>query len=338
MTDLALLDAQSQEVGSGLVELFEIMIHPTDEDTGHAFYIHNGLDYDTAIGGSSYNVCFPSIDGLTLNEYISIPVEISGISVSSAGPSARPTLRIANIPVLSRTIAATGDGIDDEQTLFDYLVSRGLTSAKSFLGATVRYRTTLEKYIYRPGDPPDTPIEFPTSTFIIDRISAEDNITVEFELASPADLERATIPARLISSKYCAWEYQGMAYGRGGCSWPLTSKDLWVDKDDNIIATDSGTVSTWNASATYTQGDLVKVYLNPGWGMYEAVINVPVGISPTAGTVYWRRKDMCGKRLNSCKIRFQGNSSLTNPVDFDNDLDTSHSLPFGGYLGSKTTL
>lgn len=79
----------------------------------------------------------------------------------------------------------------------------------------------------------------------------------------------------------------------------------------------------------------MRYSLNPGWSIYEAQIAVPANINPTAGTLYWKRIDVCGKRLNSCKIRFQGNTSLTNPVDIDNDLDNSKPLPFGGYPGTQ---
>jgi phage-related protein len=336
MTDQLLIDVEKQELGSNLVEMFEIMIRDSDEANDRAFYIHNGINYaDPDSNGAGKNIHFPRVDQTAMNTYIAIPVEIEGIATSTGGASNRPTLRIANIPVLSRTLGSLGDGRDDEQTLFDYLQSRNVLNAKSFLGATVRYRSTLEKYTYDIDDNIETPTEFPMHTFIIDRISGEDNLFVEFELANPAELDRVLLPGRKMSSKYCMWKYQGAHDGEGGCNWPKGSNGIFVDQNDEIITTNIASIGTWNSSATYSVGDKVRYSLNPGWSIYEAQIAVPANINPTAGTLYWKRIDVCGKRLNSCKIRFQGNTSLTNPVDIDNDLDNSKPLPFGGYPGTQ---
>lgn len=336
MTDQLLIDVEKQELGSNLVEMFEILIKSSDEDNDRAFYIHNGINYaDTDSSGAAKNIHFPRIDQTAMNTYIAIPVEIEGIETSGSGAANRPILRVANIPVLSRTLGSLGDGVEDEQTLFDYLQSRNVTDTKTFLGATVRYRTTLEKYTYSIDDDVEVPTEFPMHTFIIDRIAMESNLFVEFELANPAELDRVNLPNRVMSSKYCMWKYQGWHDGEGGCNWPKGSNGFFVDKDDQIITNDITSIGIWNNSSTYSQGNKVRYSLNPGWAIYEAQVAVPANIDPTSGTIYWTRIDICGKRLNSCKIRFQGNDTLSNPVDFDNDLDNSYPLPFGGYPGTK---
>lgn len=335
-TENLILDTQKQELGSNLVEMFEILIRPNDEAYDRAFYIHNGINYaDPNSQGAGRNIHFPRLDLTAMNTYVAIPCEIEGIETSTGGASNKPKLKVANIPALSRALGSLGDGLDDEQTLFDYLRSRNVVKASNFLGATLRYRSTLEKYTYDINDTIEEPTEFPMHTFIIDRISGEDHLMIEFELTNPAELDRVNLPNRKMSSKYCMWKYQGWHDGEGGCYWPKGSNGLFIDRNDEIITTNISSIGTWNASVTYNAGDKVRYSLNPGWSIWEAKIDVPVNIDPTAGTVYWDRIDICGKRLNSCKVRFQGNNTLSNPIDLDNDLDNSVPLPFGGYPGTQ---
>lgn len=57
-------------------------------------------------------------------------------------------------------------------------------------------------------------------------------------------------------------------------------------------------------------------------------------IVPSLGSTHWIREDMCGKTLNSCKCRFQGE-----PTDFTfnsppkGGKNTEMSIPFGGFPG-----
>ena len=46
----------------------------------------------------------------------------------------------------------------------------------------------------------------------------------------------------------------------------------------------------------------------------------------TTNSRIWKRLDVCGKTINSCKVRFQGSR-------VDSTLDQSVPLPFGGFPG-----
>ena len=44
----------------------------------------------------------------------------------------------------------------------------------------------------------------------MDRIATEDRTMVQFELASPFDVDNIKLPNRVVVGKYCSWEYQGL--------------------------------------------------------------------------------------------------------------------------------
>ena len=117
---------QLQETDDSIVTLFDITL-----PSGTVSHFFNGLD------NGDNNIFFPQkeISGSTypLKEYIAIPIEITGIEVTSAGASNRPTLSVANIPVLSRTIVNNSDGVDDENDILDILNSEGITSKEDFV-------------------------------------------------------------------------------------------------------------------------------------------------------------------------------------------------------------
>ena len=112
---------QLQETDDALVTLFDITL-----PSGTVTHFFDGLDDGTN------NIFFPQkeISGSTypLKEYVAIPIQISGLEVTSAGAANRPTLSVANIPVLSRSVANNSDGVDDENDILDILTSEGITN------------------------------------------------------------------------------------------------------------------------------------------------------------------------------------------------------------------
>ena len=324
MTDL-IDTVQLQEVDDSLVELFDITL-----PNGTVVYLFNGME-----GADNNNIYFPekTISGSTYNlkEYIALPIEIEGIDLMSDGPQARPTLRLANIPSLSRSISNGSDGTADEETLKSILDAEGIESNIDLLDTKVIYRRTLFSHTYKEpdSDPTTAPVEFPSSTYIVDRVASENAIVVEFELVSPADIEGVVIPGRVIIGKYCPWRYQGyFAAGEGGCHWPLDSNGRFYDVNDDVITKDITTINAYNSSSTYTAGNRVKTTSNNTTKIWEARTAVPTNRDPNTNGAYWLRLDVCGKLISSCKVRFQGNST-------DDTLDTSHCLPFGGFPGTK---
>lgn len=328
---------QLQETGDALVDLFEITM-----PSGTVFRATTALLSPGATPTENDNVYFPTKDGTSLELYYPIPIAIDGLEVVTTGSQPRPNLSMANIPVLSRAITNNADGVDDEKLLVEILEDEGITRNLDLLGCTLVYRRTLKKYTYDVSDvagwTTTIPTEFPSSTWVLDRIGGEQNIAVSFELASFMDVETVTVPSRQVIGKYCPWKYQGLELdGVGGCSWPIDSAGRFFETDDTLITKTISSISTWSSSNTYSIGDRVKTVesLTTALGdtkdyvrIYKAVRAVPANKDPRKQPTYWYREDTCGKLLNSCKIRFQGNNT-------DTDLNTAAVLPFGGFPGSR---
>ena len=93
-TTLTDTHTNSHEVLDSFVELFDITLPGYDSGTGDGnYFLFSGLDDE-----GTTQIEFRQ------NNYSAIPIQITGIEVASSGAIARPTLTIANIPVLSKTI------------------------------------------------------------------------------------------------------------------------------------------------------------------------------------------------------------------------------------------
>jgi len=323
---------QLQSTEEALVALFDITL-----PSGDLVHFVNGLEegndsiyfssktLDTNSQSSTYNK-YP------LNEYIAIPIEISGIETASSGAANRPTLSIANIPVLSRSLT------NDETVLQNILEDEGINNNEDLLGSRIIVRRTFLSKTYRSSDasPSTSPVEFPSQTYILDRVSAENNVMVEFELASPMDIEGVKLPNRVVVGKYCPWKYQGHFIENeennsskdGGCTWPLDSNGRFFDVNNGVITKNISTISTWSNSATYSVNNKVKTTTNNHTQIWIALRAVPANKDPEKQKSYWKRLDVCGKTLESCKVRFQGSNT-------NNTLNTAYILPFGGFPGAK---
>ena len=317
MTDL--IDAvQDDGINDSFIELFEIKT----PDSSTSYYLFNGLDDGT-----------DKIE-FRQNNYFSIPIEIDGIEMSATGAAARPTLTVANIPALTKSLD------NDEELLKDIRETLNFETNDDFIGTRVIYRRTLKSNT--DNNNANSP-EFPPQTFYIDRIASENNIFVAFELASPFDIEGAKLPHRVVIGKYCPWQYQGVELGLGGgCTWPLNNqpfadpnnKGLYFKSDDSSISRDlsqTSAINAWSSSTTYNATnkafttDTVNGYTHTR--VWEAIFTNS-NKDPRTYKKYWKRIDLCSKTLTGCKKRFQGNYS--GPT-----LDQNVPLPFGGFPGSR---
>lgn len=330
MTDL-IDTVQLQEIDDAYVELFDVTL-----PSGVKVYLFNGLDDGTN------NIYFPqktldtddespTYNKYPLKEYFAVPISIDGVEINGAGASPRPSLKIANIPTLIRSISNNEDGTDDEETLYSILVDEGLSKNEDLLNTRIEYRRTLLSNTYSSTDsnPSSSPVEFPSHIYVIDRVASEDNILVDFELASPIDVEGVKVPGRIVIGRYCVWRYQGGTLNNeGGCNWPLSGNGRFFDEKDQLITRSISSINTWSNSATYNADDRVKTITDGHTQIWEALRTVPVNKNPITNPSYWKRLDVCSKTLTGCKKRFQGNNS-------DDTLNTAVSLPFGGFPGSR---
>ena len=117
MTNTAIQDVQKQDPGSAYIQLFELAL-----SSSSSAYFHSGLEADLSTIQFRDRTS-PS----TIRTYTALPIEIDGVNLQSAGATARPTVRVANI------LSTFGDALG------------GLTN-EDLLGKKLYRRTTLYKY------------------------------------------------------------------------------------------------------------------------------------------------------------------------------------------------
>jgi lambda family phage minor tail protein L len=336
MTDLIEV-VQKQDPGSELISLFELTFN------GTTLYFHPGLDENLD------KLYFEdAASPHTIREYDPFPLEMTGVEYNADGATNRPTLSIANVT-----------------TLFSDSLG-GLTN-QDLIGSIIIVRQTLAKYLETSSTfaSPGTgtlPIEFPKKKFILDRVAGETSISVTFEVSSPYDLQGVKIPNRQIIGKYCSWIYQGHDKGLdGGCIWKANSvvsysdgvtvktHKAYFDVDDNPLVTVAQLSDTQNGGHTGAKSYTIYSNSNPmvaegyyeyGNTVWKALKSQASGasqIAPQTKSSYWVRGDVCGKKLSSCKRRFQftpANAAATNSYP-KTDERTTAILPFGSFPGTK---
>jgi len=241
MSNVIATDSQSQQVDSGLIDLFQISL-----PNGSILYFHPGLDTDLT------DVRFrDKANPHTVRDYEPLPIMIDGLELSADGASARPSVTIANIGTL---FSSQLEGFKNDDLIGQRLIRR----------------QTLVKYLFD-NNSASPPIEFRTQEYIIDRISAEDGISVTFEVAAPFDLETVQLPRRVVVGKFCSWKYQGHDAGKGGgCTWKQNSTYTYKGTDGNyyshtayfdfddrplVLVTALGSTAVYNNSTAYTEVD-----------------------------------------------------------------------------------
>jgi lambda family phage minor tail protein L len=177
----------------------------------------------TEFGGSvlrfhNYNVDYTEAELLALAGAASIPpkaimfqgkayscwpYELTGMDQDGTGSSPTPTLTVANL---------------------DGTISSMCLQLQNLFEAKVTEHTTFLPYLDGNSDA-DPTMEF-TQTWYISRKSNEDNVSVSWDLSSPADLTGQQLPRRQIHSM-CHWALNGQ-YRGADCGY--TGTNYFTDK------------------------------------------------------------------------------------------------------------
>jgi len=203
-------NVQKQGVESSIVTLYDLEYAP-----GTFAYFTSAIDNDLT------SVQFRETGG-TIRTYTPIPIELEGFDVQSDGSIPRPTMTVANI----------------ESTFKDALGGLGF---EDLIGKRITRRTTQEKYLVGNSGDSTPPVEFPSVTYVIDRLASKTIMSVVFELAAPFDLAGIKLPRRVVVGGACPWKYQGASTTltesakEGGCSWRLDNT-LNINGTDKVIA------------------------------------------------------------------------------------------------------
>lgn len=148
-------------------------------------------------------------------EYAAWPSRIEGISASTDGTEASVKLSVGN---LNSRITALCLAFDD------------LLKAKVIIHDTaVRY---LDARNFAGGNPNADTTQESRKVFYVNAKSSEDNEQVQFELASPMNLQGLMIPTRQFHA-LCEWCIRGKYRSGDGCDYAGTR---YFDKDNNPTA------------------------------------------------------------------------------------------------------
>lgn len=133
--------------------------------------------------------------------YSPMPIEATGFEVTGNGKLPRPILRVQNV---------------------DSLLGALVDAYQDLLGARVTRKRTLLKYLDAvnfPGgvNPAADPLgEFPEDRYAIARKTTHTKTLIEFELASPFDVQGVKLPRRQILRDVCPWRYRSAECGYAG--------------------------------------------------------------------------------------------------------------------------
>ncbi|WP_273745867.1 phage minor tail protein L [Morganella morganii] len=133
------------------------------------------------------------------NRYDPYPVQVTGLSMTAQGASARPKMTFANIDGL---LTAINNDYDDA------------------LGAIVTRRQVMEQYLdavnFPDGNNQADPSREVVQKFVIEQRENSDSDFVTYVLALPTETDNAQIPARVIQADICPWRYRGQDCGYDG--------------------------------------------------------------------------------------------------------------------------
>lgn len=177
-----------------IVELFDLDLSPITGNSNDKFYFTNQLKPDNT------KIVW---QGRT---YEPLPIVSTGYERTTTGQIPQPQLTVANVMgTFTQVIAAYDD----------------------LVGAKVIRRRTLGKYL--DGSPmADSTQEFPLDVFYIERKTAENSLSITWQLASVLDLEGLRLPRRVITQNHCQWKYRSSECGYTGA--PV------FNADDTVIS------------------------------------------------------------------------------------------------------
>lgn len=155
MTDL-IDTVQKTALDDAFIELFDVELkykNSSNVIVTELIHLIDGLELD----GSNLWMPYESSPGTFIwAEYLACPIAIEGISVDSTGAASRPTLSIANIASMARSISGypypsspslrtDSDGLENETNIDDILKDLQIVKNEDVLGSIITYRKTLLK-------------------------------------------------------------------------------------------------------------------------------------------------------------------------------------------------
>lgn len=261
MSDVIATDSERLASNSSvLISLFEL------EFQGAIYRYHSeNTDSEITFDGNAYKV---------------FPMMMEGIEMNADGAAPRPTLSIANVQSLldSSTRAEVGLPADFE--------------IEDLIGSRITRRRTLQKYTGAV-----TPYEFPSDTYVIDRLASKNSLMIQLELTSPFDFGGVRVPARVVTGKYCPWVYKGYSSSAdnvaSACYWKdelqINGNSFFFSVDDEPFIKESlGEITgaaSYDADTTYP----AEVVVRFGTEYFQSKEANNAGNAPFESSIYWKK-------------------------------------------------
>lgn len=294
---------------SAVIELFVLELNVKQHGVADVYRFHAGTSLN-----SNGEVAWAG------NSYIRFPVEADGFSYEGKGSLPRPKVRVSNIMgTITALLLGLPDGLEGAKFTRIRTLARYLDAA-NFPGGVNPYGT------------PDPTAEFPREIYYVDRKVNETRDVVEFELAAAFDLAGVRAPKRQCIANICQWQYRSTECGAN----PVASFSGTYSRTGTTVTvtkTAHGLIAGAQVYLDFTSGTAV----DGGYQVVTITSNTFTVTTAASGTtsgnvtatqwfndqdspVYVSSNDVCGKRLNSCKVRFGPTADL----------------PFGSYPGIGT--
>ncbi|NYA15767.1 phage minor tail protein L [Serratia fonticola] len=146
-------------------------------------------------------------------KYSPWPADVSGLEKSSEGSSPRPKLSVANLDQSISTLC---------------MVYNDLLQAKVIVHHTLAH--FLDAKNFPTGNPTADPTAESIDVWYIDTKTSDNDISVEWTLASPADVQGQKLPTRQMTSR-CTWCMRG-EYRTANCGY---TGSKYFDKYGNPV-------------------------------------------------------------------------------------------------------
>lgn len=211
------------------------------------------FEIDTSIyGGITYYFTPNTVSGTQFvefgsNTYIPIPAQIAGYKLSANGSLERPSLTVANT-----------------DRAFNYILS----IYNNLNGCLVTIRNTFRQYL-DDGDDPDFTAQVEPQLFRIHQKTSHTKDTIQWELASIIDNQKAMIPRNIVAAEKCIARYRtwdsdvsAFVYNTSGLACPYTGNNYFTDTGAvGIASTDKCSRDLYGCRLRYPNDGDVLPYM-----------------------------------------------------------------------------
>lgn len=192
--------------------------------------------------------------------YQPTPISVTGFKITGTSEPPRPKMQIANIGGFVSLLSLSTDDL---------------------VGAKLTRLRTWARFL--DGEPEAAPIYLEEDVFFVERKVSETPTVVEFELATPVDMDGVTFPRRKVTSSYCPRDFRGVGCGFAGRYVITDTKGLFFDGAQNFAG-------EWSAFKSYKSPASVG-FTDSDYGVYVCLSSTDItgsANSPT-NTTHWRR-------------------------------------------------